>query len=326
MNKIRAAVVGLGQIGQGYDYDRTDNRTILTHARAYAVHEGYELVAATDTDAGQRERFTAKFDRPVYADAGTMMLRHHPEIVSLCVPTDQHLSAFREVVPFGPRVVLCEKPMSGCSADAREMIRLAEMYHCVLTVNYIRRFEPGALAIKERLDRGEVGAIEKGICWYSKGILNNGSHYIDLLRFLLGDVKATHVVLDNRQHADSNSDPDTCLHFAQTPVYFLSAREECFSLGKIELMGTGGQILYDDFGETIRIRKVEADSLFPGYRVLKRGDEQVPTDMGRYQWHVVDHLYRYLTAGGSLMSDGRSAAETLAVIEKIKASWKEETS
>ena len=27
----------------------------------------------------------------------------------------------------------------------------------------------------------------KGVCWYSKGLLNNGSHFINLLEFWLGD-------------------------------------------------------------------------------------------------------------------------------------------
>jgi predicted dehydrogenase len=315
--------VGLGRIGQGYDYHASDDRSILTHTHAYACHEGYELVAAVDTDAAQQKRFTARYACPAYPDVGSMMKRHRPEVVSLCVPTARHLSVFKELISFAPRAVLCEKPMSGSTAEAQEMIRLAERYHCILLVNYIRRSDPGVRTLKEIIHRGDVGELQKGICWYSKGILNNGSHYIDLLRLILGDVTAWHVLECPKHSHVSDPEPDVCLRFGRTPVYLLSVLEECFSVGRLELMGTAGHILYDDFGDVIRIRKVAADSLFPAYRVLERAFEQIPADMGRYQWHVIDQLLRHLTTGESLLADGRSAAETLSVIEGIKVSCKE---
>ena len=57
MQKLAAVVLGLGQIGQGYDYDHPDDSLILTHATGFAYHEAYELVAAVDPDPFQRERF-----------------------------------------------------------------------------------------------------------------------------------------------------------------------------------------------------------------------------------------------------------------------------
>jgi len=323
MNRISAAVVGLGKIGQGYDYHLSDNRLILTHARAYNQHDGYELVAAVDIDKLQRERFTARFGRPAYANVESMMVRHQPDVVSICVPTAQHFQVMRQIISFKPRAVLCEKPIAAILADAENMVKMAEAIHCVLLVNYLRRFEPGVLALRKSLMLGDVGKVEKGVCWYSKGILNNGSHYIDLLRFLLGEV--TELRLLNRGCGDNDFDPepDFYLRFGQVPVYFLAAREDCFSVGRFELMGSAGHILYDDFGDIIRIRKTRADKLFPGYRVLDRKTKKIPTDMGRYQWYVIEHLHRHLITGEPLISDGRTASETLAVVEKINRSSQE---
>ncbi len=323
MNTVRAAVVGLGQIGQGYDYDLSDSGVVLTHARAYAAHEGYLLVAGVDTDVGQRDRFTARFGQPAYPDAASMMERHRPDVISICAPMEQHLRIFRQVIPFGPRAVLCEKPMTGVLSEAKEMLRLAKANHCALAVNYIRRFEPGVLALKKALQQGGAGEIEKGVCWYSKGIVNNGSHFIDLLSFLLGDVTEVLILDKGRDWTAHDPEPDVRVRFGTTPVYLLAAREECFSVGRIELMGTLAHVLYDDLGSTIRVRKAEGDPLFPGYRVLGPKSEEIATDLARYQWHVVDHLYRHVTAGDPLPSDGRSAVETLAIIEKIKQSFME---
>ena len=61
-------------------------------------------------------------------------------------------------------------------------------------------------------------------------------------------------------------------------------------------MGTSGHIHYRDGGECIEVRSMQPDPTYPGYRILSE-PERLTGDMKRYQWHVVDHLYRHLTAG-----------------------------
>lgn len=317
MRRFSAAIVGLGQIGQGYDYDASDDRLLLTHASAYRHHAGFELVAAADPDPEQRERFVRKFGLPAYADLESLMSGHRPEVFSLCVPTPQHFQVFQEIIPWRPLAILCEKPIAPGLPEAREMVRLAEAHQVALLINYIRRFEPGGVALKEAIQRREFGDIYKGVAWYSKGIIHNGSHYLDFLRFLLGEVTGLEVLARGREWAGQDPEPDVCLHFGDVPVYLLAAREECFSAGGIELMGTGGHIHYRDGGERIEVRRIIPDPTFPGYRILAAEPERLPGDMNRYQWHVVDHLYRHLTGKTALNGDGKSATGTLAAVHQI---------
>ena len=135
------------------------------------------------------------------------------------------------------------------------MVRLAEAHQVALLINYIRRFEPGVVALKETIQRREFGDIYKGVAWYSKGILHNGSHYIDFLRFLLGEVTSCKCWRKEGNGMGHDPEPDVCLRFGDIPIYFLAAREECFSAGAIELMGTCGHIHYRDGGERIEIRR-----------------------------------------------------------------------
>ena len=46
MNKYSAAIIGLGQVGQGYDYTSNDESVILTHASALKYHNGFDLILA----------------------------------------------------------------------------------------------------------------------------------------------------------------------------------------------------------------------------------------------------------------------------------------
>ena len=63
MTRIKALLLGLGQIGCGYDLDQSfqpdqacSGAVTLTHARALACHHQVELVAAVDPSAQARER------------------------------------------------------------------------------------------------------------------------------------------------------------------------------------------------------------------------------------------------------------------------------
>jgi hypothetical protein len=134
------------------------------------------------------------------------------------------------------------------------------------------------------------------------------------------------VLQKGREWLGQDPEPDICLHFGDSPIYFLAAREECFSAGGIELMGTGGHIHYRDGGEPTEVRRVVPDPTFPGYRILQAEPVRLPNDMKRYQWHVLDHLYSHLTGKTALNGDGKSAMETLAVLHKILSIRKMEQS
>lgn len=308
-------MIGLGQIGQGYDYDHLRDALIVTHATGFAHHEGYQLVAAVDPDRVQRERFEKKFGRPAYADIQALMSQYQPEVVSIGVPTACHFQVFEAVMRCGPRAVLCEKPIATCVADAKRMVSLAEENRCALLVNYMRRFDPGVLALKRAIQNGDFGEIYKGTVWYSKGLLNNGSHFVDLLRFFLGDVTQVQLVEKGRKWDGQDPEPDICLHFGNAKVYFLAAREECFSIGEMALVATRGMIRYAERGAVIEVRTTQPDPVYPGYTTLRQERQTIPTDLKRYQWHVLEALYHHLTDNIPLNSDGKSATETLAVIE-----------
>ena len=55
-------------------------------------------------------------------------------------------------------------------------------------MNYTRRFVPEIRSIREAIKSGNYGAFLTGTGYYGKGLLHNGSHMVDLLQFLVGEV------------------------------------------------------------------------------------------------------------------------------------------
>jgi len=316
--QYNAVIIGLGKMGQGFDYDRSDDAVIATHASAYIRHPGFELVAAVDHDPLKRKRFEVKFHRPAYPDLTSLMALHSPEVFSIATPVESHLPVFLDIMQHAATAIICEKPIAVTAQDGHRMWSLAEDRQCPLVVNYMRRFEPGSMEVRRMVRTKELGNVFKGSAWYSKGLLNNGSHFIDLLRFWLGDVTGVEVMNEGRRWEDIDPEPDLCLYFHETPVYMLAGREESFSIGKIDLFCSGGIISYADFGNLIEIRRTCPSPLFEGYTILRPDREIVNTDLKRYQLHVLESLYKHLTTGAELNSDGRSATETLEVIDRAR--------
>lgn len=316
MKIFTSVVVGLGAVGQGYDYDHEGSDLILTHATGFFHHPGYDLIAGVDTSPIQRDRFETKYCRPCYEDLDSLFRYHRPEVISIAVPTHLHFPIFNEVMAHSPRAVLCEKPIATNTSEAREMVSLAESKSCALLVNYMRRFDPGAIELNKILQNEVIGSLYKINVWYSKGLLNNGSHYLDLLLFLLGEVAHIRIIDSGRLWASSDPEPDLLIQIGEIPVYFLALREECFSFGEIVFWGTKGMVRYTERGRIIEIRKARPDPFYPAYMMLQKKKTTVPSGLGRALWHVLEALYNHLTLQSIINSDGKSATETLAVIEQ----------
>lgn len=317
MSLLTAAVVGLGNIGQGYDYDLVADGRILTHASAFAAHPRIELIGGVDPDPCQRKRFAQKFSARAYPDIESMQEACCPEIIALSTPTIQHSQTFKQLMAGKPRAIICEKPIAPRLSEAREMVQIAADYGCVMLVNYVRRFEPGTRALADSIRQGRFGEIYKGSVWYSKGLLNNGSHFIDLLCFIFGIPVEVEYVRMGREWNGIDPEPDCCLRFGGTEIYLLSARDECYSLHSMELVGTKGMVSYLRGGEEILARFSVADPVSPGEATLEHLGERYQSDMNRYQWHVLEALIKHLDTGHPLASDGKSALNTLSIIEAV---------
>jgi len=316
---LNAAVVGLGSIGQGYDYESADDDCVLTHAKAYSLHPRFNLVAGVDPDPVNRERFTRKYGTPAFSDVESMLSACRVDVISLCTPTSTHRAEFRKLFVGKPAAIICEKPIATSIAEAREMLSLASKQDCALLVNYMRRFEPGTRALAEAISGGKFGSIYKGTVWYSKGLLNNGSHFIDLLCFMLGHDCEVEYVRTGRNWNGTDPEPDCCLRFGEALIYLLAAREECYSLYSMELVGTEGVASYLEGGAKIIAQMKCPDPIYLGETGLQPGGLFFESEMNRYQWHVLEGLAAHLDHALPLASDGFSALRTLEIVHTISS-------
>jgi predicted dehydrogenase len=135
MEKIRAAVIGVGYLGR-------------FHAQKYAQAQGCELVAVVDARAETRDAVGAELKAPALAD-------HHDllgavDAVSVVTPTPAHFAIARDFLDAGAHV-LVEKPITETPAQARELIALAARAQRILQVGHLERFNAAILAAEPYL-------------------------------------------------------------------------------------------------------------------------------------------------------------------------------
>jgi predicted dehydrogenase len=201
--------------------------------------------------------------------------------------------------------------------EAREMVEACESAGVKLFVNYMRRADPGAIEIKASIESGQIAAPIKGVAWYSKCFLNNGSHFFNLLEFWLGSFTRAKILDAGRLWDNQDPEPDVQVEFERGRVVFITAWEEAFSHYTIELLSPSGRLRYEQGGESIVWQSTHADPNNAGYEILQTTPEILANGMDRYQWHVVNQLADALANKPLTLSTGRQSLATLEAMHQI---------
>ena len=135
MQKIRAAVIGVGYLGR-------------FHAQKYAVAAGCELRAVVDTRPEAREAVARELN--CQALASHQSLLGEVDAVSIATITPAHYAIAADFLRHGAHV-LVEKPITETVAQARELIDLALANKRVLQVGHLERFNPAVVAAEPHL-------------------------------------------------------------------------------------------------------------------------------------------------------------------------------
>jgi len=317
---LKALVVGLGQIGMGFDLKLDPRTYVLTHARAFQQHPRFSLVGGVDADLSRCQLFEEHYGCSAYTDLEKALQITRPDVIAIATPTPLHGATLRTILDFAePAAILCEKPLSNGLDEARLMVDECLARKCGLYVNYMRRSDPGVVAVRHRLNAASIGSPLKGVVWYSKGLFHNGSHFFNLLQFWLGEMKDFRVIAVGRLWDGIDPEPDVQVTFERGTISFLAAREEDYSHYTIELVAPNGRLRVEQGGERIIWQSVVKDTIADGYTVLSPTEEIIKTEMTRSQWNVFDQLAASLNRSVAQICTGADALKTLESLEEIRA-------
>jgi predicted dehydrogenase len=290
-----------------------------------------------------------KFGAKVYTNIDDLLASEKEvDVVSVCTPNGLHashtISAFRAGFH-----VLCEKPMAISVHDCGEMIKEAEKANKRLFIVKQNRFNPPVSAVKKVVEEGRLGkilSIQLNCFWnrnneYYKNSwkgtrdLDGGtlytqfSHFIDLLYWIVGDVKSVSAYTGNANHQGVIEFEDqgvVILEFYNGVIGAINYNVNSYDQnmeGSLTIFGEKGTIKiggqYLNELEYQKIDEYEIKDLPPG---------NPPNNYGKYFGSMSNHdkVYRnvieVLTGDGIIATNGFEGLKTVEIIDKIYQSAK----
>jgi UDP-N-acetyl-2-amino-2-deoxyglucuronate dehydrogenase len=322
------AIIGCGRIAERH---------------ALQISRMANLVAVCDIDI-EKAKLLSKTYKAAYFDDAKNMLLAFPEIeiVSICTPNYLHAEHSILALNNGKHV-LCEKPLAIQVPDAQNMIEAAERNQKKLFVVKQNRYNPPVVALKSLLNDNKLGNINSFqincfwnrpdeyyiSTWKGKKELDGGtlftqfSHFIDLLYWLLGDVKSVKANISNFQHAKIDIEDAGVVLFEMnsgaigTMNYNVNAFKKNME-GSITLFGEKGTIkIGGQYLNTIEYQSIEEQHI----DVNEMGNPA--NDYGFYQGSMSNHdkvyenLLKAIDDSDIQFASAYDGIKTVEIIEMI---------
>ena len=319
--RYQVVIVGCGNMGGGFDTDRPSDDWPLSHAGAFTRHEGFQIRACVDPDEGRRTAFASRWGigQHVPNMASLSPSLGLIDVVSICSPTTLHHDHVMQAIELQPKVIFCEKPLTSDVASSEAVVEACKARELALAVNFSRQWDPSIEALIQEIQKGRWGAIRSVVGHYNKGIQNNGSHMVDMLFRLVGDLK---LVTTTCSALDFwVNDPTTAALLTAmggtVPVYLNPGHASDFAFFELEVVCEKGVVRMRSGGISWESRETHPSAEFTGYRTL---DQSVHTP-GRYMETMagaIGDLYNFLAVGVPIRSTGENAVKVQTLCTHIQ--------
>jgi UDP-N-acetyl-2-amino-2-deoxyglucuronate dehydrogenase len=194
---VRLALVGCGRISG-------------SHVAAIDKIDELELVAVADVDIDRASALAGGRGIPAFRTIEELLAGVECDVVAICTPSGLHPAHGIAAARAG-RHVVTEKPMAISLADADALVRACDEARVNLFVVKQNRLNPPVQLLRRAVDKGRFGRIYlanatvrwtrpqeyydaarwRGTWEFDGGaIMNQASHYVDLLQWLAGPVES----------------------------------------------------------------------------------------------------------------------------------------
>lgn len=330
----RIGLVGCGRISQ-------------FHFEAISKVDGLELGAVCDSDAERARAAGTRWGVPWFTDVDDMARRDDLDVVTICTPSGLHPEHGIVAARHGKHVIT-EKPMALSREGARKLVDTCDAAGVRLFVVKQNRLNPPIRLLKNAVDRGRFGRIYlanvtvrwqrpqdyydaepwRGTWRYDGGaIMNQASHYVDLIQWLLGPVDSVMAMTATQaRRIEAEDSGAAVLHFASGALGVIEVNVLTYPKnfeGSLTIMGESGTV---KIGGT-SVNKVEHWA-FAEYddddKVVDTGaiNTNPPTVYGFGHEGYYRNVLAVLRGEADPDTDGRAGEKSLALILAIYESAK----
>ncbi|URC13105.1 Gfo/Idh/MocA family protein [Flavobacterium sp. B183] len=337
MKQINFAIIGCGRIAQRH---------------AEHINNNGKLVAVCDNVKEKADSLAQKYNAKAYYCISDMLQSEdlNIDVVAVCSPNGLHSEHSIESLKSGYHVI-CEKPMAISSGDCGEMIQVAEKSNKRLFAIKQNRFNPPVAAIKQAIDEGKLGKIYSVqlSCFWNRNedyykdswkgtkdmdggtLYTQFSHFVDLLYWMVGDVKNVHALTGNFAHKNIIEFEDTgvvALEFNNGALGTINYTVNSYGKnmeGSLTIFGEKGTVkIGGQYLNELEYQNIE------GFKIENLPAGNTANNYGAYQGSMSNHdkiyenLVDVLTNDGVITTNAFEGLKTVEIIEKIYKSAKKQ--
>lgn len=331
--QIKFGIVGCGRIAPRH---------------AEHISNNGKLVAVCDNVPQKAKELAQSYDVSAYDNIDQMLAKEKDiDVVSICTPNGLHAEHSIKALRAGFHV-LCEKPMAINVHDCGQMIQEAEKANKRLFIVKQNRFNPPIAALKLIVQEGRLGAIysvqlncfwNRNEAYYKtsdwKGTLDMDggtlftqfSHFIDLLYWLIGDVKDVHAFGKNYNHKNIIEFEDSgvvALRFYNGVIGTINYTVNAYNKnmeGSITIFAEKGTVKVG--GQYLNVVDYQE---IKDFEMKDLPDGNPPNLYGQYigsmsnHDNVYENLIEVLNNHGIIATNGYEGLKTIEIIDKIHSS------
>lgn len=312
MKRYKVLIIGAGRIGAFFD--TVDSKAVLTHAHAFFQAEQFELVGFFDSVKENAKKAAERWNTNCFENLEKAL--EVVEVVCCTVPDAYHYEILKKIAGYkNVKFVFGEKPITENVEQAEEICSLYQNRKIPLQINYTRRYLEEFWQLKEEIQG--YGRLLKGCGYYGKGILHNGSHMLDLIRNLLGEIESTESLDKIYDYYEKDPSVDAKLQIGDANIYLHSVDCGAVTIFELDLLFEKARIRILDGGAKIEVYSVLSSEVYEGYFNYKLIDiREVNYDKSFI--NAVNNIYEYLEYGKALLCPMEEAKEVLELCCKLQ--------
>lgn len=329
MKQIKFGLIGCGRIANRH----------AEHIKNFG-----QLKAVCDIVPEKAETLATQYGVKSYKSIDDLLEQETDiDVMSICTPNGLHAEHSIKALKAGYHV-LCEKPMAINVHDCGEMIKAAESANKRLFAIKQNRFNPPIAALKKAIRSGVFGklySIQLNCFWnrnedYYKDswkgthdmdggtLYTQFSHFIDLLYWLIGDVKRAHAIMRNFAHHGIIEFEDAgvvALEFHNGVIGTVNYTVNSYGKnmeGSLTIFGEKGTVkIGGQYLNELEYQNIE------GFEFKDLPEGNTANNYGQYQGSMSNHdkvyenLVDVLTNQGTISTNAYEGLKTVEIIDKI---------
>ena len=324
-------------------------------SKALSEIPGAEVIAVADDNIERGQSAAQRFKvSHFHSDWRELIARDDIDVVFVHSENNAHVDQVLMAAEYG-KDIFCEKPMATTLEDADRMVKAAADNNVELTVAFVSRFAQEAERAKQIVDSGilgdivsarsiiglaglgEIGCPADMVAWMEDPVtggggawIDEGSHAIDLLRWLVGDIESVSLLMTKKvkTHLPVEDEAVALLRFANGALGEVNTSWSlAIDVGMrnvTELYGSKGSLILENTSNSPRVA-VYTEGLAPELNgwvephivpaMTEPHDYQSwPPHIHHYKREVSSYVSRYLSGDKPYGPTGIDGRECLAAL------------